>query len=134
MGGYIPAALGMASAITDNKQAKADTAAQVSQINTQNQLMWQQQEQQAKQKRDLLARQLATTRARLAAGGVGSDSASGQALMTGLTRQTETGIADDYDLAALQQEARGTGESSLSGLQQSLSLAKKSYNIFNSLP
>lgn len=86
--------------VSQHNQAKAQAQAQTNQINQQNQMMALQQEQRARQQRDLLKRQAATARASLVAGG-----GSAAALLTGLTKQTEQGIADGYDALALRADA-----------------------------
>lgn len=92
--------------VSQNNQAKAQAQAQTNQINQQNQMMALQQEQRARQQRDLLKRQAATARASLAAGGGGvAGGGSAAALLSGLTKQTEQGIADGYDAMALRAEA-----------------------------
>lgn len=92
--------------VSQNNQAKAQAQAQTNQINQQNQMMALQQEQRARQQRDLLKRQTASARASLAAGGGGvAGGGSAAALLSGLTKQTEQGIADGYDAMALRMEA-----------------------------
>ncbi|OJX65807.1 hypothetical protein [Magnetospirillum sp. 64-120] len=111
MGGFgSPAAISAATTglqmVSQNNQAKAQAQAQTNQINQQNQMMALQQEQRARQQRDLLKRQAATARASLAAGGGGvAGGGSAAALLSGLTKQTEQGIADNYDALALRAEA-----------------------------
>lgn len=111
MGGFDPSsAIAVAQAglqmVSQNNQAKAQAQAQTNQINQQNQMMALQQEQRARQQRDLLKRQAATARASLAAGGGGvAGGGSAMALLSGLTKQTEQGIADSYDALALRSDA-----------------------------
>ncbi len=109
MGG-MEAAIGAASTglqmVSQHNQAKAQAQAQTNQINQQNQMMALQQEQRARQQRDLLKRQAATARASLAAGGGGvAGGGSAAALLSGMTKQTEQGIADSYDALALRSDA-----------------------------
>lgn len=108
MGG-MEAAIGAATTglqmVSQNNQAKAQAQAQTNQINQQNQMMALQQEQRARQQRDLLKRQAASARASLAAGGGVVGGGSAAALLSGLTKQTEQGIADGYDAMALRMDA-----------------------------
>ena len=112
------------------RQAQAAQRAQIQQQEQQNQLMWQQQDQQVRQKRDLLNRQLAANRAALAAGGIGF-AGSGAALMGGLARQAQAGIADDYANATLASQVRASGKSGSSsdGLMQGLQLAQQGLSV-----
>lgn len=102
------------------------------QVEAQNSYLAQQQEIRARQQRDLLARQMATARARLAAGGLGVGSGSAQALLSGLTRETETAIADDAALVAARQNnaASALNGSSADGLRQGLAIAEQGWSMF----
>jgi hypothetical protein len=108
--------------------------AQANQISAQN-AYWQQQEDiRAKQQRDLLQRQLATTRARLAAGGIGT-SGSGQALMAAMVRDSEDALSDSQALldSRISNASDGYSSSGSSGgLLQGLSLAGRAFNMFGS--
>lgn len=127
MGGINPVAaafqvgMGTLQMAAQRDQAKAAANAQAQQQNLQYQMLWQQQQQRAKQQRNLLNRQLASSRAALAAGGLGFAGGSGAALMAGMTRQAEDEIADGYAATNLQHQARfGTGEETKKGAAQSL--------------
>lgn len=117
MGAYYPmvqvglaAAQQVAQAQGRRRQADAAAEAQAQQQSLQSQVLWQQQEQRARQQRDLLKRQMATARASLAAGGIGFGG-SGQALMAGMTKKAEEDIADGYDAASLRHRLQfGDGE------------------------
>lgn len=88
----------------------------------QNQLLATQQQQRERQQRDLLARQLATARARLAAGGTGMSGGSGVALLEGIARDAERDIADDAATTRLRQNMSISGGGSAGALQDGLSL------------
>lgn len=137
MGGisaFVPAVMQGLNSVAQNQQAKRAAQAQADQVAAQNQILAQQQKQREKQQRDLLARQLATARARLSAGGVGLDSGSGQALLSNLTRQTEQDIADSAALTGMRQNSASNGLSSASGLEKALSLYQDASGIYNKLP
>lgn len=109
MGSYAPMIMSMAqqgmSAAGQVSQSNAAQDAQAEQINQQNQMVWLQHEQKAREQRDLLKRQAASARAALAAGGGGVGSGgSAAALLAGLTRQTEQAIADDHGYLSLRQQ------------------------------
>ncbi|MBI2240163.1 MAG: hypothetical protein HYU59_05085 [Magnetospirillum gryphiswaldense] len=105
---YIPmmmqAASSVAGQIQNSNAAAAHQQSQANQLDLQNQMLVQQQEQQAKQQRDLLKRQMATARASLGAGIGGGAGGSAAALLSGLTRQTEQDIADGASTATTRQK------------------------------
>ncbi len=129
MGGFeevmlaVNAASGLAGLAAQDQQARGNAKAQAQQAEVQNKMLWQQHEQQTKRQQDLLKRQLASSRAALAAGGVGFAGGSGQALMQGMARNAQQGIADSYADASLRHEAQSAGQSggsSAAGLAQGL--------------
>lgn len=77
-----------AQANAQAKQAAAQRDLQVRQLQARQQI-------EEKRKRNLLKQKRASQRAAFGAQGVMADGGSAQALMTGLTRQTEDEIADD---------------------------------------
>ncbi|MCR6632883.1 MAG: hypothetical protein NVV74_24125 [Magnetospirillum sp.] len=137
MGGYVQAGLQVAQLAAGQQQARKAAQAQANQVAAQNQYLAQQQELKAKQQRDLMARQLASTRARLAAGGMGVGGGSSRALLEGMVRDSESDLADSTALLKSRQDsaadAFNTG-SAADGLQQGLSLVQKGWDIFRSLP
>lgn len=120
-----------------SKAAKAQAAQAEAQVSAQN-AYWQQQEDvKAKQQRDLLQHQLAATRARLAAGGIGA-SGSGQALMAGMVRNSEEAASDsqallDTRISNASSTYSSASPGSGSGLLQGLALARQGLNLFGSL-
>lgn len=140
MGGFGAASLGLqaASMIAGQQQAskaaKAQAAQAEAQVEAQNAYMQQQQDIKAKQQRDLLSQQLAATRARLAAGGIGIGSGSGQALMTGMVRDSEEQLADQQALLDTRaSNATSSLRSSGDGLTQGLALARQGLNLLGQL-
>lgn len=135
MGGFAPMAMsiGMQAAqqVAQQKQAKAAAEAQGQQQALQSQMLWQQQDQRAKQQRNLMARQLASARASLAGGGIGFAGGSGQALIAGMARQSEEDIADGFQATKLRHELQFGGERRDSGqkLQQGLAMAQQGYQL-----
>lgn len=133
MGGFGAASLGLqvASMIAGQQQASKAAKAQAAQVEAQNAYMQQQQDIKAKQQRDLLSQQLAATRARLAAGGIGIGSGSGQALMAGMVRDSEEQLADQQALLDTRaSNAVSSLGSSGDGLTQGLALARQGLNLF----
>lgn len=133
MGGFGAASLGLqvASMIAGQQQASKAAKAQAAQVEAQNAYMQQQQDIKAKQQRDLLSQQLAATRARLAAGGIGIGSGSGQALMAGMVRDSEEQLADQQTLLDTRaSNAASSLGSSGDGLTQGLALARQGLNLF----
>jgi hypothetical protein len=113
--------------------AQQQTAARQQQ-EWQAQAMWQQSEQQARQQRDLLKRQLASGRAALAGGGVGFAGGSGAALLAGLSRQVERDIADDTErMRRSWPGADGGGETSLVRAQDGLQKVQDLYGVMRPL-
>ena len=132
MGAFEAASLGLQglSMVAGHQQASKAAKAQAAQIEAQNAYAQQQQNIKAKQQRDLLNRQLASTRARLAAGGIGMGSGSGQALMSGMVRDSEEQLTDQQALLdARASNAAGQGSSG-DGLMQGLALARQGLNLF----
>ncbi|CAA7612908.1 hypothetical protein [Magnetospirillum sp. UT-4] len=139
---YIPMALQAASSVAggmaQQQQAKASAQAQQQQMDLQNQMLMQQHEQQARQQRDLLKRQMATARASLSAGGIGFAGGSGGALLEGLTRQTASDLADSAATTRLRYQSMFPAQDSgggggLAGLQQGLGMAQQGFELFQSL-
>jgi|AGTN01.1.fsa_nt_gi hypothetical protein len=133
---FVPAALAVANTVVQAQQANRTQKAQADQVAAQNRMLEQQQRQREKQQRDLLARQLATARARLSAGGGGADGGSGLALLSGLTRRSEEDLADAALLTRMRQTNAGNslGASSASGLEKALSLYQDAGTIYGRLP
>lgn len=132
MGAFEAASLGLQglSMVAGHQQASKAAKAQAAQIEAQNAYAQQQQNIKAKQQRDLLNRQLASTRARLAAGGIGMGSGSGQALMSGMVRDSEEQLTDQQALLdARASNATGQGSSG-DGLMQGLALARQGLSLF----
>jgi hypothetical protein len=133
MGAFGAASLAMqaASMVAGQQQASKAAKAQAAQVEAQNAYMQQQQDIKAKQQRDLLGQQLAATRARLAAGGIGVGSGSGQALMAGMVRDSEEQLADQQALLDTRASNALSGQgSSGDGLTQGLALARQGLNLF----
>lgn len=122
MGGYASWALEGAKMIAGQQQNDQADKAQAEQIAAQNAYLAQQQQIETKQRRDLLERQLASARARLAAGGIGMGAGSGQALMAGMVRDNESQLADSTALFLTKQagSTSSTGSSSSGALLQGL--------------
>lgn len=139
MGGIDPISASLMAAGTlaaQHQQAKSAARAAGEQQNLQYQMLWKQQEQKTKQQRDLLKRQLASSRAALAGGGIGFAGGSGQALMQGMTQRVEEDIANGYDMAGLQHQARFAGAPKPSGIEslmQGIDKAKQVYQVFRPL-
>lgn len=144
MGAYAAVAMaamqvvGQVKQSQDAKKARDNQiSAQADQVSAQN-AYWQQQEDvKAKQQRDLLQHQLAATRARLAAGGIGAGG-SGQALMAGMVRNSEEAASDsqallDTRISNASSTYSSASPSSGSGLLQGLALARQGLNLFGSL-
>lgn len=136
MGGFDPVSFGMqaASMVAGQRQASQAAKAQAAQVAAQNAYMQQQQDIKAKQQRDLLKQQLAATRARLAAGGIGGGGSS-QALMSGMVRDSEQQLADQQ---ALLDTRAGNATSALGssgdGLTQGLSVIRQGMGLLRQLP
>lgn len=136
MGALLPTAIGITGLIAQSQQAGAAAKAQAQQAEIQNQALWQQQEQRTRQQQDLLKRQLASSRAALAAGGVGFAGGSGQALMQGMVRNAQEGIADSYANASLQHQAQSAGRiggGAAAGLHQGLQTVQQGLQILKPL-
>lgn len=88
------------SAKMQHDAAKASAKAQNAQIEQQNRQVWQEQERRARQQRNLLERQKASARAAMGAMGTGGSGGSASALLSGMARDTETNIADDWTVAS----------------------------------
>lgn len=134
MGGFAStaASVGMqvAQMEAQRQQAKAAAETQGQQVALQSQMLWQQQDQRAKQQRDLLKRQLATARASLAGGGIGFAGGSGQALMEGFARRTADEIADGDSATRLRHQLQfGTGGDDGKDLQRKLDAVQQGYSI-----
>lgn len=135
MGGFESAAMALGSMVANQQQSRQAAKAQSAQMEAQNALVVQQQQIKAKQQRDLLSRQMASTRARLAAGGVGVGSGSGQALLAGMVKDTESQLADSDALLQGRQAASSAGNnSSGSGLLQGLNTVQQAWNVIQRLP
>lgn len=132
MGAFEAASLGLqgASMIAGHRQASRAAKAQAAQVEAQNAYMQQQQNIRVKQQRDLLNQQLASTRARLAAGGIGIGSGSGQALMSGMVRDSEEQLTDQQALLDARANNTGSQGSSGDGLVQGLALARQGLSLF----
>lgn len=132
MGAFEAASLGLQglSMVAGHQQASKAAKAQAAQIEAQNAYAQQQQNIKAKQQRDLLDRQLASTRARLAAGGIGMGSGSGQALMSGMVRDSEEQLTDQQALLDARASNATDRGSSGDGLMQGLALARQGLNLF----
>ncbi len=132
MGAFEAASLGLQglSMVAGHQQASKAAKAQAAQIEAQNAYAQQQQNIKAKQQRDLLNRQLASTRARLAAGGIGMGSGSGQALMSGMVRDSEEQLTDQQALLDARASNAADQGSSGDGLMQGLALARQGLNLF----
>lgn len=136
MGGFDPVSFGMqaASMVAGQRQASKAAKAQAAQVEAQNAYLQQQQDIKAKQQRDLLGQQLAATRARLAAGGIGVGSGSGQALMAGMVRDSEEQLADQQALLDTRaSNATSSLGSSGDGLTQGLALARQGLSLFSQI-
>lgn len=137
MGGFAPIAASVAMQVaqqaSQQQQAKTAADSQGQQQAVQSQMLWQQQDRQARQQRNLMARQLASARASLAGGGIGFAGGSGQALMAGMARRSEQDIADGFQAARLRHELQFGGERNDGGgqgLQQGLAMAQQGYQLF----
>ncbi|MBF0325644.1 MAG: hypothetical protein HQL42_11315 [Alphaproteobacteria bacterium] len=129
--GILTAATTVASQVAQRQQQEAAMRSQQQQAELQSQMMWRQADQQARQQRDLLKRQLAANRAALAGGGMGFDGGSGAALMAGMARQTEQDLGDRQETLALQHQARfGTGEGAGNALAQGLQAIRQGQEIY----
>jgi hypothetical protein len=113
--------------------ANAQAQSQADQINLQNQLLVQQQDQQAKQQRDLLKRQVASARAALAAGAGGASGGSGAALLAGLSRQSAEDIAAGVNSASLRQQQLYTRLNQDDGGSSKLALANQAFSVLKPL-
>lgn len=129
MGGFVSAGLQVAQMIGQQQQANKAARNQAEQVAAQSRYQVQQQEIRAKQQRDLMASQLAATRARLSAGGVGVGAGSGQALLGGMVRNSESQLADSDALLRTRQVNSGIGLSSGDGLLQGLGTVQKAWGI-----
>ena len=134
MGGYTGWALDGAKLIAGQQQANRAAKAQAEQISAQNAYLAQQQEVRVKQQRDLLKQQLASTRARLAAGGIGIGSGSGQALMSGMVRDSEEQLSDSDALLQARQASSAAGSGSGGGLLQGLETLQKGMSWLDRFP
>ncbi|NFV81895.1 hypothetical protein [Magnetospirillum aberrantis] len=135
MGGFESAAMALGSMVANQQQSRQAAKAQSAQMEAQNALVVQQQQIKAKQQRDLLSRQMASARARLAAGGVGVGSGSGQALLAGMVKDSESQLADSDALLQGRQAASSAGNSSSgSGLLQGLNTVQQAWNVIQRLP
>ncbi|HLO75433.1 MAG TPA: hypothetical protein VK196_03135 [Magnetospirillum sp.] len=133
MGGYVTAGLQLASLVAGQQQGKREEQALAERVDAQNRYLVQQQQIQDQQRRDLLARQLATARARLGAGGMGLGGGSAQALMAGMVKDGEREIAADNALLHTRIANSGIGFSSSDGLLEGLTTVQKGIGIFGSL-
>ncbi|MBR9971173.1 hypothetical protein [Magnetospirillum sulfuroxidans] len=113
--------------------ASAQAQSQADQINLQNQLLVQQQDQQAKQQRDLLKRQVASARAALAAGAGGAQGGSGAALLAGLSRQSAEDIAAGFNSASLRQQQLYARLNQDEGGSGTLALANQAFSVLKPL-
>lgn len=130
MGGFdVAMGLQAAQLVASQRQYNRQARVQADQATAQNALLMQQQQQRAKQQRDLLAKQMASARARLAAGGIGVGSGSGQALLAGMAKETESEIADANALLQTRQANAGIGQGAGDGLLRGLDLAQRSWNL-----
>lgn len=130
MGGFgMAEGFQLAQIVAGQRQYNRQAQAQADQVAAQNALLVQQQEQRSRQQRDLLAKQVASTRARLAAGGTGVGSGSGQALLAGMAKDAEGAIADSEALTQTRLAGSGIGQGSGDGLLRGLGLAQKGWNL-----
>lgn len=135
MGGFVPMStvvttgMQVAQQAAQHSQAKAEAAAQGQQQALQSQMLWQQQDQRAKQQRDLMKRQLATARASLAGGGIGLAGGSGQALMDGIARQAEDDIADGVRSTSLRHQLQFGDERRRDPLAKGVAAAQQGYSL-----
>lgn len=115
------------SMVAQQAQARSQAESQKKQTAAlQNQIL----AQQAAEKRNLLARQLASQRAKMSAGGFG-DSGSADALMEGLQDQTTTSIMNAEANSALEQSIQGANNNSkaIDGIINGISIARKTWDI-----
>lgn len=131
---FAAAGLEMAKMVAGQQQANKAVQAQADQVSAQNAYLTQQQQIRAKQQRDLMARQLAVTRARLSAGGIGAGAGSGQALLSGMVKDSEGQLADADALMQTRQANSTLGLGSGDGLLQGLNTVEKGWSILRKLP
>ena len=128
----IPMVMQGVSMVAQTVQANQQEAQQQSQLDLQNQMLEQQQAQQAQEQRDLLKRQAASARAALAAGVGGGTGGSATALLAGLTRQTEEGIATGNNNLLLRKQMLANQDSDtssgLDGLNSAFSVFRSFYS------
>lgn len=132
MGGMVSSGLQLATLIAGQQQSNNAAQTQADQVAAQNAYLSQQQAVDDKRQRDLMQRQLAATRAQLAANGVGVGAGSGQALLSGIVKNSETDIADSQALLQTRQANAGIGlgSSAGSGLLKGLNTVQTGLNIF----
>lgn len=135
MGGMegIAAVAGGLNMVSNHRQAQAQAQAQTDAINRQNQLAVQQQQVEAKHKRDLLKAQSASLRARLAAGGGGGSGGSAEALLTGLARRTEESIGQDYDALLARQVQPKRVNDPAGAMVDTLNKGNQAWNVLKPL-
>ncbi|CCG41958.1 hypothetical protein [Magnetospirillum molischianum] len=130
----IPAALSLAGSVTQAQSASSSAKARAQQVAVQNQMIESDRQAQATERRDLLARQQATQRAKMASWGVGGEGGSSDALLGGLSQRSDSDLAALNRSAALRTERNqislldDDGRSSASALN----MAKSSYKVFSS--
>jgi hypothetical protein len=95
----VPTALSLAGSAAQFDQSASTAQAKADQVDRENQIIEAERQQQETERRNLLARQLATQRARMASFGVGLDGGSADAILDGLSQRSAS------DLAALNQTA-----------------------------
>lgn len=131
---YLTMAMTAAQMLMQKQAADKQARSQSAGDDLQAQSLWQEQDQRAKQQRDLLKRQMASARAALAGGGIGFGGGSGAALLSGMAKQTEQNIADGYDSTNLRHQIRfGSGERNrvpAEGLFQGLQMAQQGMSLF----
>ncbi|MGI9129517.1 MAG: hypothetical protein ACR2IG_15020 [Roseomonas sp.] len=94
-------ALAGTSAFNHAKDRKIEARARAAQQSAQQQYLASQQAAQQRARQDVLARSIATTRARLAAGGLSSDEGSASALVAGMRADAAQNDAESADLLRL---------------------------------
>jgi hypothetical protein len=94
-------AIAGASALNEAKERKAAAQARNAQQSAQQQYLAVQQTAQQRARQDVLARSIAATRARLAAGGISPDEGSAAALVAGMRADAAQNDAESADLLRL---------------------------------
>lgn len=132
MASMVSTGLSLASMLASQQQTREQDKAQNERAEAQSQYLLQQQAVEDKQRRDLLHRQLAAQRSRLAASGLGVGAGSGQALLAGMVKDSENAVADAQGLTQARLNATHVRtDSAAGGLLGGLTTAHQAWGLFN---